>query len=236
MKVAVHQPNYLPWLGYFHKISRVDTFVFLDTVQFERRGYCNRVRVIGPGNDVLWLTQSIQKGPFYDYLIQDVSFSDRHWVKKHLKTLEAAYRKAPHFDEVFRCVERSLQSDIEHLSILNGMLIQDICSALGISTRIVHASQLDIGPVFTSSERIARIVSYLGGTVYLSGSGARAYNDAATYSSYGVELTYNDFAAMPYPQRTQEFKSGLSIIDALFNLGFDGVASFLQLASKNKSL
>lgn len=231
VKIAVHQPNYLPWLGYFHKISRVDTFVLLDTVQFERRGYSHRVHVMGPGGEILWLTQNIRKKSQYEYVVEDVVFSDKYWIGKHLKTLEAAYRKAPHFKAVFGLMERCFQSDTERLSIFNGTLIQHICSSLNMSTRIVYASALDIGEISSPSERIARITSRLGGTLYLSGAGAKAYNDVATFARHGIELVYNDFEVKPYPQRSQEFRGGLSIVDSLFNVGFDGVSSLLQLAS-----
>lgn len=225
--VAVHQPNYFPWLGYFYKIFKSDTFVFLDNVQFERRGYCSRTPIIGTNGEALWLTQNVQKSR-RDSLIQDTVFSDRFWVKKHLRTLQVAYHKAPYFEEVFHRIESLLQSDSAHLSTFNGLLIQEFCRSLGIGTSILYASQLDLDTVATPSERIAHIVRLLGGTVYLSGSGARAYNDASTFANEDIELAYSDFAVLPYPQRTQEFKAGLSIIDALFSLGFDGVASFLQ--------
>lgn len=224
MKIAVHQPNYLPWLGYFHKLSQVDIFVFLDTVQFERRGYTNRVQVAGTGGDALWLTQNIRRQPMHDHLVKDVAFSDRHWIRKHLRTLDAAYRKTPHFNEVFSLIERAFHVETDCLSDFNGKLTQEICTALHLPARLVYASQIDIGPFFSPSERIARITSRLGGKIYLSGAGAKAYNDSATFARYGIELQYNDFAEAPYPQRTSEFKGGLSIVDALFNLGFDAVA------------
>lgn len=229
MKIAVHQPNYLPWLGYFHKISRVDTFVFLDTVQYERRGYSKRTHVMGPGGEALWLTQNVRKLAQTECLVADVTFSDRHWTRKHLKTLEAAYRKTRHFDEVFSLIERSFQSDTDRLSIFNGTVIQHICRSLNIPTKIIYASQLDAGSFSSPSERIARIANHLGGTVYLSGAGARAYNDPAIFARYGIELAYNDFIVKSYPQRNREFIGGLSIVDSLFHIGFDGVASLLQL-------
>lgn len=231
MKIAVHQPNYLPWLGYFHKISKVDTFVFLDNVQFERRGYSHRVHVMGQRGEALWLTQSIRKKPQDSYLVEDVIFSDKHWIKKHLRTLDSIYCKTPHFKEVFRLIEQSFQSEADHLSLFNGTVIKDICASLNISTRIVYASQFNMAPFSSPSERIADITSSLGGTTYLSGSGAAAYNDPATFARYGIELAYNDFVVKPYPQRSQKFRGGLSIVDSLFNVGFDGVSAILKVSS-----
>jgi hypothetical protein len=233
VKVAIHQPNYLPWLGYFNKICNADTFVLLDTVQFDRRGYSNRVRVSRPGGGVLWLTQNILKQPRSEHFVQDVFFSDKRWIKKHLKTFDAAYRKAPHFEKVFSLIEQSMQSDTGNLSIFNGTLIRNICDALGVSTRIVYASELNAGEFSSASERLACITHLLGGTLYLSGSGAKAYNDPAAFARYGVELAYNDFVIKPYPRCNPVFEGGLSIVDSLFNIGFGGVAALLGGNSKN---
>jgi hypothetical protein len=228
LKVAVHQPNYLPWLGFFHKIQAVDIFVLLDTIQFERRGYTHRVRITGPDGQLLWLTQNIRKRPIEEYWIKDVCFSDTYWAEKHLKTLIAIYRRAPHFEETFSLIDSAFRSDVCSMSVFNGTLIRIICNALKIPTEIVYASEIDIPPVSSPSERIAQITERLRGTHYVSGAGGRAYNDPAVFDKYGVELTYNSFVARPYPQRHSQFCGGLSVVDACFNLGFNGVASLLR--------
>jgi len=226
--VAVHQPNYLPWLGYFHKIHKANIFVFLDTVQFARRGYSHRVHVMGPGRNSLWLTQHIQRQPREEQIISQVRFSDRQWINKHLKTLEASYRKSPHFPEVFSILENILQNDSMHLSLFNGYLTRQLCQSLGNKTRILYASELTNRAFSSPSERIAWLTAHVGGTRYLSGAGAKAYNDPEVFAHYGIELAYNEFCHRPYPQQTQTFLSGLSIVDALFNIGFSGVSDFLS--------
>ncbi|MEN3297868.1 MAG: hypothetical protein V7642_7121 [Burkholderiales bacterium] len=232
LKVAVHQPNYLPWLGFFHKIQGVDIFVLLDTVQFERRGYTHRVRIADQDGHLLWLTQHICKRPMEEYWIKDVKFSDAYWIEKHLKTFNAVYRRAPYFEETFDLIDSAFRSDISRLSVFNGGLIRILCTALKIPTEIIYASEIDMPPVLSPSERIARITERLGGTHYVSGAGAKAYNDQAVFEKYGVELTYNRFVASTYPQRHSEFCGGLSIVDACFNLGFNGVASLLRTSDK----
>ena len=233
VSIAVHQPNYLPWLGYFHKLSRVDTFVFLDNVQFARRGYTHRVHVMGPAWKSLWITQNIRKRAVDEQVIQDIAFSDMFWVDKHLKTFEAAYGKTPHFDEIIAFLERGLHADEDGLARFNGGLIQSLAAALGISTRILYASDLPIRESSSPSERIALIAAHFGATVYLSGAGAKSYNDEVVFGRYGVALAYNDFTIAPYPQRRggadRDFIGGLSVVDALFNVGFDGTAALLGL-------
>jgi len=230
--LAVHQPNYLPWLGYFHKMSRADIFVFLDTVQFARRGYTHRVHVLGPGRTQLWLTQNVRKRAVEEQVIHDLEFSDRFWIDRHLKTFEASYGKSPHFDSVFEFLEGRLRAGAESLARLNGTLILDIAARLGIAPQVRYASELPSTPVSSPSERIARIADHMGARRYLSGSGARAYNDVRVFGEHGIDLVYNDFKCMPYPQRNlpegQDFVAGLSAVDALFNIGFDGVAGLLR--------
>jgi len=228
LRIAVHQPNYLPWLGFFHKIRNVDIFVLLDTVQFARRGYSHRVRVMGPNGGALLLTQHIRKQPVEEQFIHQLEFSDKHWVDKHLKTMNAAYRRTPYFNEVFSLIENSISPDTNRLAELNWRMIQCICNALGIQTKIVKASQFDLGPFSSPSERIACIVHHLGGRFYLSGAGARAYNDTAVFDRYGIELGYDDFTIDPYPQRGHQFIGGLSVVDALFNVGYNGVSAILE--------
>lgn len=227
LRVAVHQPNYLPWLGFFHKISQVDTFVLLDTVQFARRGYTHRVRVMGPSNSAMWLTQHIRKQPVQEQIIDQLIFSDRHWVDKHLKTFNAVYRKAPYFLPVFALLEKALALETDSLADCNSRLISEICKALGLSTNIVRASSLRLEEFSCPSERIACLVHHLGGDRYLSGAGAKAYNDHAVFARYDIQLSYDQFAIDAYPQRSVEFIGGLSIVDALFNIGFDGVSTLL---------
>jgi WbqC-like protein family len=228
LKVAVHQPNYLPWLGFFQKIERSDIFVFLDNVQFPRRSYSNRVLVMGPNENVLWISQSVIGRPTKEQSIEDVQFSDDRWKEKHLKTLKAAYGKCPFFKDVFPFLENAFCNESDRLAIFNGELIRHICDKLGLPTAISYASQLKLGSFTSPSERIACITRHFGSDVYLSGAGARAYNDTAVYEQYGVRLEYSDFAAPPYPQRSTKFTAGLSIVDALFNIGFSGVAALLR--------
>lgn len=239
VRLAVHQPNYLPWLGFFHKISRVDIFVLLDNVQFARRGYTHRVHVMGPAKEALWITQSIRKRAVEEQVIRDMMFADRFWVDKHLRTLETSYGKAAHFDAVFNLLEKGLRTENDRLAQFNGGLIQSICGAVGIFTPILYASDLPVDDAASPSERIARIAQHLGATRYLSGAGARAYNDAEVFARYGVTLAYNDFRVSPYPQRgiqgDEAFVGGLSIVDALFNLGFDRVAAMFREAASPSS-
>lgn len=230
--VAVHQPNYLPWLGFFHKIARSDVFILLDTVQFARRGYTHRVHMLNSQGEPHWITQSVRRQQIDQEVIQRMRLADMHWASKHLRTFKQVYYKSPHFEPVFAVISRHLSAAEDRLSIMNGDIIRAIARSIGLKTRIFYASEIDIGSIHTPSERIARLARGVGARRYLSGAGGRAYNDPRVFDQYGIELVYSSFVSKPYPQRypgpKAEFVSGLSIADALFNLGFDGVAGLLS--------
>lgn len=230
--VAVHQPNYLPWLGYFYKIACSDVFIFLDTVQFARRGYTHRVHVMGTDGEPHWLTQNIRKREIEVQVITGVEFADRSWAKKHLRTIECVYGRSPHLGELMALIEPRLLGEESKLSVVNGDLIKAVASALGLKTRIVCASEIEIGPVSTPSERIARLVHHFGARRYLSGHGARAYNDEATFARYNIEVEYSDYRGAEYPQAyppgKRGFTPGLSVVDALCNVGPEELARYLK--------
>lgn len=235
--IAMHQPNYLPWLGFFYKVAQSEIFILLDTVQFARRGYTHRVYLMGTQGTPHWLTQSVKKRDVADQIIHDTQFSEMHWVSKHLKTLEHVYHKSPYFRPVYDLLVAQLCRGETRLSLLNGGLIQAIATALGLRARIAYASEFPIGQCETASERIARLAVHVGASRYLSGAGARAYNEPQVYARHGVDLVYHDYENAPYsqsyPSARSEFVPGLSIVDALFNVGFDGVAELLSPAAQS---
>jgi hypothetical protein len=225
-RIAIHQPNYFPWLGYFAKIARADVFVLLDDVRFQRgnaTSITNRTKVKtrqGPQ----WLTVPVTRGG--SSLIRDVTIDyQRNWVKKHLDTLRFTYARSPFFSEVHGLVEETLAHRPEGLATLNELGIRAVCGLLTIATPIVLSSSLGLD-AGDKNLRIVEICRALGATVYLSGAGARRYNDEAMFAAHGVALEYNRFEHPVYPQLHGPFVPGLSALDALFNRG-PGLAELL---------
>lgn len=220
--VAIHQPNYLPWLGYFHKLAKVDTFVFLDDVQFSKGSYTNRVQILRGGHSV-WLTQPIRHR--FGQTIADVEFSQSDWVPRHLDMLRGAYTRAPAFRAVWPVLADMLgQVAGLKLAAANRRLIELIAARLGLETGFHGASELGIGAE-EADARLAQMVARLapGGT-YLSGRGGAKYQDPAVFAAAGISLAYTDFSHPDYPQPCAGFTPGLSIVDALFAMGWEGTA------------
>lgn len=217
---AIHQPNYLPWLGYFHKIKSADIFVFLDTVDYQSGNafsVTNRARIKGANGAVL-LTVPVS-GKTASRRIQDVCVdSSTPWARRHLRSIELSYRRAPYFRPVFEVLEPVLSSLPVSLADLNSRLIIGVSRYLGLSARLVSASSLGIETV-DRNQRLIEVCQKVGATAYLSGQGGRKYNDEALFLQHGIRLGYRSFVHPEYPQLYGNFVAGLSVIDAIFNCG-----------------
>lgn len=218
--MAMHQPNYLPYAGYFYKMGQCDLFVLLDEVQFPRgQSFANRNRV-KTHNGTTWLTVpvSIPSGEKGKVPYTDVAFGGDKWRRKHLRTLQMNYKKAPYYEEVYGLVERELEK-AEDFTEMNISLIASIADYLGIGTPTARLSELldDFGE---KTELIVDICRETGSGAYLSGTGGgKEYNDEEMLAGHGIELRYSDFEHPEYPQQWDGFESHLSVIDLLFNCG-----------------
>ncbi|MCD6542397.1 MAG: WbqC family protein [Thermoplasmata archaeon] len=222
--LAAHQPNYLPWIGYFHKILKSDIFVILDHVEFSRRGFINRNRVKGP-KGVIWLTVPVRvKGR---ERIMNVKIDNkRDWRRKHHLTLKSFYGKAPYFNDVFPSLEDVYEREWEYLADLNIEIITRIVDLLGIKARFVKSSSLN--PQGKKMDMIIDICKKMGASIYFSGKGARKYQDEETFERNGIKLVYQDIEVPEYPQRFGEFVPNLSIIDMVFNIGVEETKNILE--------
>jgi hypothetical protein len=220
---AIHQPNYVPWPGYFHKLAACDVFVYLDAVQYPRgQSFAARNRIKTP-NGVVFMTipVSVPKGQEGKATYLEVEFADERWRDKHLKTVEQSYKRAVHFDEVFELYRDGLERG-RTLVDLNIGLIEAIAGYLGIETRRVRLSET-LGSFGEKTDLIVDVCKTVGADVYLSGAGGgREYNDERLLNEHGIELRYDDYAYPEHPQLWDGFEPNLSVLDLLFNCGADG--------------
>jgi len=223
MIVAIHQPNYLPWAGYFHKLARADVFVFLDDVQFPKNSYVNRVRILDGGRAV-WLT--VPAKPKLGTPIGDVVPAQADWPARHLSRLRNAYAGAAAFKVVWLDIE-DLYGELAGATLAdaNRRLIEGVAGRLGLAPRFVAASEFPGKGGVRADARLVELVKAVGGHTYLSGHGGADYQDPAVFETAGVGLEYSDFKPVPYSQTADGFMAGLSIIDAIFNLGWSGAAA-----------
>lgn len=228
--VAIHQPNFLPWLGYFDKIARSDVFVFLDDVQFPKTGglWSNRVKMRVAG-EARWITAPIHR-TFHGFaLTNEIRLNDeKPWRKKLLKTLNANYAKAPYYNETMDWLKPLILLPESNLANYNMLVIRTIAERIGLRhDHLVTSSSL--GASGQATELLIDLTKRVGGDCYLCGGGAQGYLDDQAFMAAGVELCYQSFDQPIYIQHGgREFAPGLSILDALVNIGPRDVRELLQ--------
>jgi len=217
--MAVLQPGYLPWLGYFDQMARCDVFVCLDDVQYTKQDWRNRNRVKGEAGPI-WLAVPIRKHSLRTR-IGDIEIDDTHlWRRKHWRTIEQCYHSAPHFEAAGPELAAMYANDWRRLVDLDRAMVEWSCKQLGLTPTIVYASDLEIESD-DPNERLLEIADRLGATVFYEGSAGRDYLDLDRFASRGVIVEFQDFAHPYYSQQWPKvgFVSHLSALDLILNVG-----------------
>jgi len=222
--VGIHQPNFMPWLGYFYKIWQSDTFIFLDDVQFIKTGssYTNRVSININGQNQ-YITIPIKRGSGVQNINQ-TNFLNEKWKKKLITTLQSNYAKSPYFNENREFIFALINFEADNLADYNMNFIQKISEKLNFKTHFIESSKFNIHS--KSTQRLVELIEKVEGTVYLSGTGGDEYQEHNIYTNKKIEVIYNTMPNFEYHQpKGEAFIKGLSIIDALFNVGFEKLQS-----------
>jgi hypothetical protein len=229
--VAIHQPNFLPWLGYFAKIAASDVFLVMDNVQFPKSskgGWSNRVKM-RVGGEAAWVTVPVVRNYHGVRSISEMEIDDSSpWRAKLLKTVRMSYARSPYFQEIFPLVERLVTYPSVSLAEFNQFGVREISATLGMDTaKLVVGSTLHAEGAATSL--LINMVRAVNGTTYLCGGGASGYQDDEQFASAGIQLRYQSFAHPVYRQGPgASFLPGLSIVDALMWCGASMTSSMLQ--------
>jgi hypothetical protein len=215
MIVTVHQPNYLPYLGFFQKMANADLLVFFDTALYSKQlGFHNRNRIKTPMG-AQWITVPIQHSTVHS--MRDVRIVGTDWARQHRKMIEANYRRAPYYASYADELQATLKKPWTSLAAVNEALIQLVARDLSIHTRTVLASTLPSPPSDDPTDKLIHFARSLGADTYLSGIGGHDYLEESKFTD--VRLKYDEFTPTPYPQLFGPFIPDLSAIDALFNCG-----------------
>jgi hypothetical protein len=231
MMVACAQPCYFPWLGYLDKIRQADTFVFLDTVDFDRTGWQHRVQVQTPKGGVSWLTipfkHAFEKGKGIPFA--DLEVSDDQWPQQHTQKLHEWYRRAPFFDQYWtKDTENSVFGYFRYANLIDEPhVMTHVLASARILARIfglpnqkmLAASWINHEPA-SKSQRLVNICKALKADTYLCGQGGRAYLDEDLFRQNGIGVTYHEYRHPVYSQSPfRTFIPGLSALDFLFHCG-----------------
>jgi len=217
MIVSAHQPSFIPWLGLLNKIGNSQKFCVVDDVQFTRKDYITRSKIkteSGP----LWLSVPVFATNHFEVAIADVKIDySKPWQKKHLKTLKYAYSKAPHFEEFFPKVEAMYFDQPDTILELDNRWLDFALLVSEINVPIFHSSSYQI--LEKKSDYVLKLASSLGATKYLFGGLGRNYAEISKFHDLGIEVEFQDFRDLFYPQLHGAFVSRLGFLDALFNVG-----------------
>ena len=225
MIVTIHQPHFLPWLGYLHRMAQADLFVLLDHVQFERgnrASYQNRTRHRMDG-EARWLTVPVVQRSHKERILDkqiDTRDDGARWRGPSLyATLRHAYREAPYRDLYAPALKEIFEAPWERLIDLNLALLEVLRDAFGIRTPLVRSSQLGVSGA--KSELIIDICRAVGAGTFLGGlGGTRTYLDREAFERAGIRVQWQQFQHPKYKQcGPAPFVAGLSSVDLLFNCG-----------------
>lgn len=224
MIVSVHQPQFMPWLGYFEKIARADRFVVLDGVQYKKNEFQNRNK-IKTAQGWQWLTVPV--GYKFPMTISQVPINNKiNWRNKHRQALISNYAKAPFFDHYRPQIETLYQTDWHHLTQLNQATIHFVVQALNIHTPIEDPTNWNLSEDPTG--RLVDICKHLQADTYLAGAGGRDYMDLEQFDQAGIQVVFQSFTHPTYPQLFGDFEPFMSALDLLFNCGPESLNILLQ--------
>lgn len=224
-KIAISQPTYLPWLGYFEQIAKSDYFVFLDTVQYERQSWQSRNRIKDQRDVVHWLSVPVTNQPL-DSPVADIQIASQkgNWQRKHLNAIRTHLAKTPFLSDVLTLLETGYQQQHTKLAELNIALITAVCKALAINTTLLRASEM--GVTGTKADLLLQIINQLNGTCYFANQGSKAYleQEHSRFMQKGISIVYQQWQHPEYPQKGEQFISHLAWPDAVAYLGFNKAA------------
>ena len=226
MIVTIHQPNFFPWLGYFDKINQADQFVIIDEVKFIKGSYCNRAKIKNNVGQEVWLTIPVhyKEGNTFN---ETMPSADKKWQNKAVNLLKASYVNAPFYKKYHDEIVDLVCANPENIATMNIEAIKWVCKILKIHTPI-HLQSFFKEDFGRKNDLNLNIVKKMRGSVYLSGNGAKKYNDESLFIEHDVVLEYHSFTHPKYDQVNGDFISGLSILDVLFNKGEDWIQSVLH--------
>jgi hypothetical protein len=215
MIVFVHQPEYIPWLGFFDKLARCDAFVIYDDAQYQHGGFHNRNRIRTP-DGWNWLTVPITHG--HPQIIKEVKISGDEWRNRQLSVIRRNYRKAPFFSDYFKVFEEAIGFSHELLIGLNLHLIKAVANILDIKVNMIRSSEFPhLGK--EKNEKLVSICKHIGADTYMSGSGGKAYVNEALFNEANIKVRWHRYEHPIYAQAFSGFEPNMSIVDLLFNLG-----------------
>jgi len=219
MKGVILQPNYIPWYGYFELIKEADIFVFLDDVQYTRRDWRNRNKILTKDGDVQWLTVPVIKESRDTLLIKETKIDNsQDWAKKHFSTLKQNYSNTPYWHDYSDLLKHLYSLNYETIDDLDISFIKSIAKILNLDTKFVKSSSYD--SVGSKDNKLVDLCKKIGISTYISGPSAMNYIDERNFDHNNIHLRYFEYKMLTYKQvHSKIFFPNVTVLDLLFNCG-----------------
>ncbi len=232
--IAIMQPTYMPWMGYFSMIDQVDEFVFLDNVQLTGRSWQVRNK-IKLNNKEKMLTIPVNKSIERDNrMICNTPYADETWKKTHMATIQQAYRKSPFYSQVMEFLNALYVDHYSSIGELNRTFISKICRQIGIDVPLCVSSEMHVSG--HKDKLLVEICKNLKADSYLSAQGSAAYIEkdiaGGEFARQGIELFYLNYEHPTYRQQGEAFIPYIGIYDLLFNVGFDDALAYIHKGNR----
>ena len=216
MIVTIHQPDFLPWLGFFDRWKKSDLFIILDDVQFIRRGWQHRDK-IKTAQGIKWLTVSVKKKGNYLSQLRHIKLNNNiDWKKQHIELIQNSYGNTKNFLSIFKNLKKIYLKNHILLIDLNMDLLKYCAQRLSIKTPFIFSSALNIKSFGT--QRLVELVNSVGGDKYLTGTGAKEYLEENLFQNKNIKVLWQKFEHPVYNQMYGTFEKKLSVIDYFFNI------------------
>jgi hypothetical protein len=228
MKLAIMQPYFFPYIGYFQLIESVDVFIIYDNIKYTKKGWINRNRILRDGADSVFTVPLRKDSDLLD--VRNRVLADDFDRGKLANQLREAYRRAPHFQEAFPVVEKAVMSPVRNLfEYIHGSVLE-VCRYLGIGARILPSSTIDVDVDVTlkGDQRVLALCKATGASVYVNAIGGQKLYSREEFSVRGVELKFLRSHAFTYPQFGDAFVPWLSIIDVMMFNPVSRIRKFLE--------
>jgi hypothetical protein len=226
MKIAIMQPYFLPYIGYFQLINAVDIFVIYDDVNYIKKGWINRNTVLVNGKGFLFnipLQEVSQNKTINQISIEDNSI----WKKNLLKTITLSYKKAPFFNDVFPIIINIIEHDEKNLAKFITHSLREICTFLSISTTFLNSTEIGKNNDLKAQNKIIEICKKQEADTYINAIGGIALYDKDDFIKNGISLNFIKPNEIIYSQFKNEFIPWLSIIDVLMFNSSEQIKNFL---------
>ncbi len=228
MTIAIMQPYLFPYIGYWQLIQAVDTFVVYDNIQFSKKGWFHRNNILLNGKKILFSIPLKKDSDYLDVVDRMLSEDSDKQINKIIAQIENGYKKAPYFNDVFPLVKDIFNSNEKNLFYYIYNSMQLVTAYLGIDTKIILSSTLDIDHQLKAEEKVIAINKILHADRYINAIGGQELYDKDRFSAEGLTLNFLNTEIAEYKQFNNEFVPYLSIIDIMMFNSKDEIKEMLN--------